>query len=70
MHKFYFPTFAGLLAAVCECRACEQHLPLGPRPVLQVGAGLRNLIVGQALQTRVHASGAPWADSSGDRLRG
>jgi hypothetical protein len=30
-----------LLAAVCECRACEQHLPLGPRPVLQVGAGLR-----------------------------
>jgi uracil-DNA glycosylase len=64
-----YPTLAGLLTAVRQCRACEQHLPLGPRPVLQVGEGARILIVGQAPGTRVHASGIPWDDPSGVRLR-
>ena len=58
-----------LLAAVRNCRACEAHLPLGPRPVLQVGATARILVVGQAPGLRVHASGIPWDDASGDRLR-
>lgn len=59
----------GLLAAIRACRACEGALPLGPRPVVQAGAGARLLIVGQAPGTRVHASGIPWSDASGVRLR-
>jgi uracil-DNA glycosylase len=59
----------GLLEAVRACRACAAHLPLGPRPVLQAGAGARILIVGQAPGARVHASGIPWDDRSGERLR-
>lgn len=51
------------------CRVCEAHLPHAPRPVLRAGAGARLLIVGQAPGTRVHATGVPWNDPSGDRLR-
>lgn len=58
-----------LLADVRACRVCEAHLPLGPRPVLQAGASARVLIVGQAPGARVHASGVPWDDRSGERLR-
>jgi uracil-DNA glycosylase len=58
-----------LLAAVRNCRACEAHLPLGPRPVLQAGEAARILIVGQAPGVRVHATGIPWDDPSGERLR-
>ena len=59
-----------LLAQVRACRACEAHLPHGPRPVVQAGAAARILIVGQAPGARVHANGIPWDDRSGDRLRG
>ena len=59
----------GLLAEVRACRVCEAHLPLGPRPVLQAGAAARILIIGQAPGARVHASGIPWDDRSGERLR-
>lgn len=58
-----------LLSTIRACRHCEERLPLGPRPVLRAGAGARLLIVGQAPGTRVHASGVPWDDPSGDRLR-
>lgn len=58
-----------LLAQVRACRYCEASLPLGPRPVLRVSASARLLIVGQAPGTKVHASGIPWNDPSGDRLR-
>jgi len=58
-----------LLDEVSACHVCEAHLPLGPRPVVQAGAGARLLIVGQAPGTRVHNSGIPWNDASGDRLR-
>ncbi len=58
-----------LLAEVRACRVCEAHLPLGPRPVLRAGADARLLIVGQAPGTRVHATGVPFDDASGDRLR-
>lgn len=60
---------AGLLVDVRRCRACEAHLPLGPRPLLQVGASARILVVGQAPGVRAHNSGVPWDDASGDRLR-
>ncbi|MEO1191698.1 MAG: uracil-DNA glycosylase family protein [Pseudomonadota bacterium] len=51
------------------CRICEAELPLGPRPVFRVSATARLLIVGQAPGTKVHESGIPWNDRSGDRLR-
>ncbi len=59
-----------LLAEARACRTCAVHLPLGCRPVLAAGAGARLLIIGQAPGTRVHESGVPWQDPSGDRLRG
>jgi uracil-DNA glycosylase len=58
-----------LLAEARACRVCAAHLPLGPRPVLRARPGARLLIVGQAPGTRVHESGVPWDDRSGDRLR-
>ncbi|MGQ0662338.1 MAG: uracil-DNA glycosylase family protein [Pseudomonadota bacterium] len=60
---------ARTLADARACRLCEGQLPLGPRPVFQVEAAARLLIVGQAPGTRVHASGLPFDDASGDRLR-
>ena len=62
-------SLAGLLKAVRACHACEAHLPHGVRPVLQAGSSARILIVGQAPGARVHASGVPWDDKSGERLR-
>lgn len=58
-----------LLAEVRACRICEEVLPLGPRPVLRAAASARILVVGQAPGTRVHETGIPWNDPSGDRLR-
>jgi len=58
-----------LLAQIRACRICEEHLPLGPRPVLRARRSARVLIVGQAPGTKVHESGIPWNDRSGDRLR-
>jgi len=62
-------TLAALLAAVRACDACKRHLPLGPRPVLQAGESARVLIVGQAPGALAHATGIPWNDASGARLR-
>jgi uracil-DNA glycosylase len=62
-------TLESLLAAVRACRTCEAHLPLGPRPVLSAAATARILIVGQAPGARVHRTGVPWDDPSGERLR-
>ena len=62
-------TLDDLLAAARACRACAPQLPLGPRPILQAAATARILVVGQAPGTRVHASGIPWSDRSGERLR-
>jgi uracil-DNA glycosylase len=58
-----------LLKSVRSCRVCEHDLPLAPRPVLQAGERARILIVGQAPGARVHATGIPWNDASGTRLR-
>jgi uracil-DNA glycosylase len=48
---------------------CAAHLPLGPRPVLQVDPRAAILIAGQAPGAKVHASGTPFQDASGARLR-
>ncbi len=58
-----------LLDEVRACTLCQAQLPLGARPVLRATRGARLLIIGQAPGTRVHASGVPWDDPSGDRLR-
>ena len=58
-----------VLAEARACTLCAVHLPLGPRPVLVATPAARLLIVGQAPGTRVHESGIPWNDASGDRLR-
>ncbi|MCB9959619.1 MAG: uracil-DNA glycosylase family protein [Rhodospirillaceae bacterium] len=60
---------AAVAAEAAACTHCAAHLPLGPRPVLRVSPTARLLIVGQAPGTRVHATGIPWNDPSGDRLR-
>jgi uracil-DNA glycosylase len=59
-----------LLSEIRACRACEDVLPLGPRPVVRARASARILIAGQAPGTRVHETGVPWNDASGERLRG
>lgn len=56
-------------AAARACRVCAPLLPRGPRPLLQVGAKARLLIIGQAPGTRAHETGLPWNDASGERLR-
>ena len=62
-------SFAALLARARACRVCAKELPLGPRPVFRLAPSARLLIVGQAPGTKVHATGIPWNDPSGDRLR-
>jgi len=58
-----------LLNEIRACHLCEANLPLGPRPVLRASSTARILIVGQAPGRRVHETGIPWNDPSGDRLR-
>lgn len=55
--------------AARACTLCADHLPLGPRPVFAVRRTATVLILGHAPGTKVHASGVPWDDPSGDRLR-
>ena len=62
-------TLDSLLAEVRACRACADVLPLGPRPIVQVSTTARVLIASQAPGTKVHDSGIPFFDASGDRLR-
>lgn len=62
-------TIPDLFARIRACRLCEAHLPLGPRPVIRGSEHSRLLIIGQAPGTKVHASGIPWDDASGARLR-
>lgn len=58
-----------LLEQVRACTVCAPHLPHGPRPILRVAATARLLVVGQAPGRKVHDTGIPWNDPSGDRLR-
>ena len=62
-------SFRSLLTDVRACTRCAEHLPLGPRPTVQVHPSARVLIVGQAPGRKVHETGIPFNDASGDRLR-
>ncbi|TGN41367.1 uracil-DNA glycosylase family protein [Marinobacter confluentis] len=68
MDELRIPT-EQLVEQVRQCRICEQALPLGPRPVIQMSESARLLVVGQAPGRRVHETGLPFNDPSGDRLR-
>lgn len=57
-----------LLESIRACQLCKD-LPLGPRPIVQAHVDARVLIIGQAPGTKVHETGIPWHDPSGDRLR-
>jgi uracil-DNA glycosylase len=66
--------YESLAAAVRRCRICIETprgrpLPHEPRPVIRGRPGARILIAGQAPGVRVHASGIPFSDRSGERLR-
>ena len=58
-----------VLTDIAACRACAGEWPHEPRPVVRVSARVRLLICGQAPGRRVHESGLPFDDPSGDRLR-
>lgn len=62
-------SLAPLLTEVRACVLCVEHLPLGPRPVVQLHPSARILIAGQAPGRKVHETGVPFNDASGDRLR-
>jgi uracil-DNA glycosylase len=63
------PAFSKLQRNIRACTLCAEHLPLGPRPILQISRTARILIAGQAPGSKVHETGIPFTDASGDRLR-
>ena len=62
-------TYERLISEVRACHICAGDLPLGPRPIVRGNACAKILIIGQAPGTRVHETGEPWDDKSGERLR-
>lgn len=62
------PNLRLVLREVRNCQLCVSEIP-EPRPVLRAAASAKILIIGQAPGTKVHASGIPWNDASGKRLR-
>lgn len=61
--------FTQLQEDILACQICAAHLPLGPRPVFQCSRDAHILIAGQAPGKKVHATGIPFDDASGERLR-
>ena len=62
-------SFHTLVANAKACSICEKFLLLGPRPVFSIHPKSKILIIGQAPGTKVHATGIPWNDASGNELR-
>lgn len=63
------PSTAALLKEIRACTVCARALKAGPRPVVQFASRSRIVVIGQAPGARVHESGVPWRDDSGNRLR-
>jgi len=61
--------FTSLIQQVRDCTVCAEHLPLGANPVFRADPGAVILVAGQAPGRRVHETGIPFNDPSGDRLR-
>ncbi|MEP0712071.1 uracil-DNA glycosylase family protein [Algoriphagus sp.] len=62
-------SFRTVVSEAKACTLCEKFLPLGPRPVFTIHPKSKILIIGQAPGTKVHATGIPWNDASGNELR-
>lgn len=58
-----------LLAQIRTGCVCEPELPMGPRPTVRAQVSARLLICGQAPGRKVHETGIPWNDASGNQLR-
>ena len=68
-NKLNIVSASDLKKNIKACTLCETDLPFIPRPVFSFSATSKILIVGQAPGIKVHESGIPWNDASGDRLR-
>ena len=62
-------TIAVLMKNIKACTLCTDYLPYIPKPVFSFSKKSKILVVGQAPGIKVHESGIPWNDASGDRLR-
>lgn len=62
-------TLKTLLPQIRACQICAPHLPSAPNPIVRAHPDARLLLIGQAPGRRVHESGIPWNDASGDTLR-
>jgi uracil-DNA glycosylase len=69
IEPYRMASLSSLLVDVRHCTVCAAHLPLGPRPVVQASRSARILIASQAPGRKVHETGIPFNDASGDRLR-
>ena len=69
LHEPMAPTLTKLVKEIQACELCKKHLPRGPHPIFRVGHRASILLVGQAPGAKVHASGIPWDDASGNVLR-
>src|SRR5674476_1159769 len=58
-----------ILNKIQVCEVCKQHLPLGPRPVIQLNEFSKIVIISQAPSRHVHETGIPWNDASGKKLK-
>lgn len=58
-----------LLRDIAACSVCAPFLPHGPRPVMAAGKRARVIVIGQAPGRKVHDTGVPWNDPSGNTLR-
>lgn len=58
-----------LLCEIRDCRLCEDHLPLGPNPIIQSSKDSRIILISQAPGRIVHETGIAWNDQSGKKLR-
>lgn len=68
-HTLPMSSLTALLHDIRACTLCSAHLPLGPRPIVQAQSSARILIAGQAPGRKVHETGIPFDDESGNRLR-
>ncbi|MDN3596032.1 uracil-DNA glycosylase family protein [Zunongwangia endophytica] len=58
-----------LLNEIRSCTVCKEHLPLGPRPIIEAVEGSKIILISQAPGRVVHQSGVAWNDQSGKKLR-
>lgn len=58
-----------LLGTIRDCKVCKEHLPLGPRPIIEANSDSKIVLISQAPGRVVHESGVAWKDQSGKKLR-